>query len=65
MSKEPKTVEITGADGKINITEREIMHPKSKKLTKYLSFSKGMENAGFYITEETKKEIIKFLGGKK
>lgn len=40
------------------------MHPKSKKPARYLSFTGGQENAGFYITEESKKEIIKFLGGK-
>lgn len=61
-----KTVIIDASGGtKLHLTERKLKHPKSGKMTTYLSFSNGMDVAGAYITEKTKKEIVKFLSPKK
>ena len=60
-----KTVTIDAVGGKIHLTERELKHPKSGKPATYLSFSNGMDVAGAYIDDATKKEIIKFLTPKK
>lgn len=60
-----KTVTIDASGEKIHLTERKLKHPKSGKMSIYLSFSNGMDVAGAYITEKTKKEIIKFLSPRK
>lgn len=60
-----KTESIDAVGGTIHLTERELKHPKSGKMTTYLSFSNGMDVAGAYIDAETRKKIIKFLTPKK
>lgn len=63
MSEKTETIDSVG--GKIHLTERELKHPKSGKMTTYLSFSNGMDVAGAYIDDESRKKIINFLTPKK
>lgn len=60
-----RTEEIDSVDGKIYLTERELKHPKSGKMTNYISLSDGTNVAGVYINEKARKEIIRFLTPKK
>lgn len=65
MAKEPKTVQIDVIGGKLHLTERELKHPKTGKMSTYISFSNGQDVSGVYLNEKAKKEIAKFFTGSK
>lgn len=63
---EPKTALVIGEGDSLKLTLREAKHPKSKKLTMYLSFANGSGDiAGAYVNQESLKEIGGFFNGRK
>lgn len=56
---------IDGLGQKLTVSERDMVHPKSQKKCKYVSFSNGQDVCGVYVETEKlgsfKKELAKFL----